>query len=75
MNATWGDTVRVKTDAPAGLRPGELASVVAIVTVEAQAQAEQWGVSVGTRLIGIEFGDGQTFELPEEWLERDEPAG
>ena len=71
MIATWGDTVRVKLSAPADMRPGELASVVAIVAIEGAAQAERWGVGLGTQIFGIEFGDGVTIELPEQWLERE----
>jgi hypothetical protein len=48
---TYGDTVIVKADAPAKYRPGSRASVFALGTL-------------GRDLIGIEFVDGSSIEIP-----------
>jgi hypothetical protein len=57
MAFTWGDTVRVKIDAPADLHPGAVADVVAITGDDANT------------VYTIEFGDGSDIEVAEKWLE------
>jgi hypothetical protein len=72
MAILWGDTVRVRSGAPASARPGSLAEVVGIRTVEDTDQARQFGATIGTMLLLVEFGDGASVEMPEAWLERAE---
>ena len=66
---TWGDTVRIKAEAAAEMRPGSLAAVCGLREVETQEQAQQFSCAVGTTLYLIEFGDGESVEIPGLWLE------
>jgi hypothetical protein len=54
----WGDTVRVATTAPANMRPGELGSVCGMEEVGNRRQYT------------VEYSDGSSTEILEEWLER-----
>jgi hypothetical protein len=69
MRFTWGDSVRVKTEAPAEARPGALAEVVAITEIENERQATKFAAGIGAIFYQIEFGDGVAMELPEGLLE------
>lgn len=72
MSFTWGDTVRVKVDAPPAVRPGALGEVVGIREIENQDQSTQfWGMPLGTKLYLVELGDGVAVEVPERMLEAD----
>ena len=53
----WGQPVRVRSDAPIEMHPGEIASVCGIRSIE----NEQWYL--------IEFGNGFTIEVPSMVLE------
>jgi hypothetical protein len=53
---TYGDTVIVKAEAPAKYRPGSRASVFALGTP-------------GRDLVGIEFLDGSSVEIPPDLIE------
>lgn len=66
---TWGDVVRVKAHAPAILRPGAFASVVAIGDVETPEHAARLDAPIGTRTYLIEFGDGEAIEVAADWIE------
>ena len=66
---TWGDTVRISQLAPAPLRPGALAAVVGIREIETEGQVEEFTSPLGTRLYLVEFGDGDSLEVPEKWIE------
>lgn len=65
MPPTWGDTVRVKPEAPPYARPGDLGEVVGIREVENEQQSGQFGAPIGARIYLIEFGDGCAVEIPE----------
>lgn len=52
-NFTWGDSVRVRTDAPERFRPSRVGSVC--------------GLRPG--LVLVEFGDGVAIEVPSEFLQ------
>lgn len=69
LDLSWGDTVRVKLDAPKAFRPGDSGDIVAITEVETQRQARRYGVAIGTKVYQVEFGDGQALEVPEAWIE------
>ena len=68
----WGDTVRITPLAPVHLRPGSTASVCGMrrvaVALHGSGEPHKDG-SVGLVLYLIEFGDGFTVELPEEFLQ------
>ena len=66
---TWGDTVRVKSNADPEMRPGGLAAVCGIRQVETAEQERLFGCPVGTTLYLVEFGDGSELEVPGVWIE------
>lgn len=66
---TWGDTVRVSRQAPTRLRPGVLAEIVGIRQVSSPSQVDQFTAPIGTRVYLVEFGDGDSLEIPERWIE------
>ena len=66
---TWGDLVKVESDAPPQLQPDELGSVCSIREVETPDQEVQLGGPIGSRVYLVEFGDGEAMEIPEAWLE------
>jgi hypothetical protein len=69
MELSWGDSVKIRLDAPAEVRPGAAASVCGIRRVETRNQGLEYGVTIGTTLYLIEFGDGTSIEVPETWIE------
>lgn len=69
---TWGDSVNVRSSAPARFRPGATALVAAITKVTPQLDAELQA-PVGAVLRTIEFGDGSDVFVGEELLERFDP--
>lgn len=66
---SWGDTVRIKDSASPTMRPGSLAAVCGMREVETAEQAKQFGSAIGTTLYLVEFGDGSSLEIPEEYVE------
>ncbi len=63
-----GETIRVRRDAPSEYRPNELASVCGVRPVDAAGSEEP------TFLITIEYGNGDSIEVSEKWIERaDDP--
>ena len=63
-NPTWGDTVRIRSNAKPEQRPGALAAVCGLREVETEEQARQFGCPIGTALYLIEYGDGGSMEVP-----------
>lgn len=65
----YGDTVRVRDEAPVEIRPGNLASVYAV-----DEEADRWGDYLRKFphgvVYGIEFEDGHSVEVPESLLEK-----
>lgn len=59
-----GDTVRVRSDAPQAARPGALASVRKVRTVETNEESLVERVPVGTKLFHVAFSDGESVDLP-----------
>lgn len=70
-NFTWGDSVRVKKEAPSEFRPGDSADVVAITEIETQSAARHFSADLGSKVYQIEFVDGRALEVPQAWLEPD----
>ena len=66
---TWGDTVRIKAGADPQMRPGSLAAVCGLREVETPAQAQQFSLPIGTTLYLVEFGDGESLEIPGPFVE------
>lgn len=69
LDATWGDTVRVKANAPISMRPGAVAEVVGIRDINTPDQAAQFDIPVGATVYLIEFGNGDSMEVADKWLE------
>jgi hypothetical protein len=67
---TWGETVRIRRTAPQHFRPGELAEICGMWTVETEANASARGSSIGSTTYTIEFGDGTSVEIAEQYLEK-----
>ena len=63
-NPTWGDTVRINSNAKPEQRPGTLAAVCGLREVETEEQAREFACPVGTTLYLIEYGDGVSMEVP-----------
>ena len=72
---SWGDTVQVKAEAVSkGHSCGPLkAWVCGIREVNNESQAHQFGAPVGSKIYLVEFEDGSSLELAEEWIEPFEP--
>lgn len=66
---TWGDTVLIKSTAPAEYRPNEIGDVVGITTVEKESQVAVFGEVIGTVLYTVEFGDGTDVLVPDRYVE------
>lgn len=66
---TWGDAVRVKATAPASVRPGERGDVVAVTEIVTQEMSDLYDAAVGSTVYQVEFGDGNTEEVGDVWLE------
>jgi len=62
---TWGDTVKISPNAPAEYRPEEVAAVCGIRIVSGPEEVKATGVPDGTKLYLVEFGDGNSQEIPE----------
>jgi len=65
----YGQTVRVSAHARKSFRPGELVAVVGMWKVSNNEQAHHTGHPVGTVLYLIEYDDGSSIEIPEEYIE------
>jgi hypothetical protein len=65
---SWGDTVQVRAEAGAAMRPGAIAGVVGIRVADDEAMARKFEVAIGCKLYLIEFGDGTAVEVPEAWI-------
>lgn len=65
---TWGDTVRVRADAPHMLRPGALASVYAVSEGESRRGEYFESFPPGT-VYSVEFEDSSSVTLHEDHLE------
>lgn len=67
---SWGSTVRVQEGAiPGGPQPPPLAAVCGIRPVDHEDIAKEFETELGTRLLLLEFGDGDTVEVPERLVE------
>lgn len=70
-NFTWGDTVQVKAGAiPENFTSSPLiASVCGIREVKNENQSHQFDAPIGSKIYLVEFGDGKSLELAEQWIE------
>lgn len=68
MKYDYGDSVTVNNNAPARYRPKAKGSLCGVRRVEMDEQAKAANTSVGTTLWLVEFEDGSSVEVPEEYL-------
>jgi hypothetical protein len=66
---TWGDTVRVKDEAPKNFHPGEIVSVCGLAEISTEDLKMDPTLIEPTWLYTVEFGDGHSIEIPESYLE------
>ena len=67
---TWGDLVRLSEKAPAKWRPGAYASVCGMIKVETALHAETFECPIGTMVYTVEYPDGSSVQVPENFLEQ-----
>lgn len=65
---SWGDTVRVRADAPAGMRPDNVGEVVGMRDVDTAEVAVQFKAPIGSRIYLVEFADGAALEIAAAWV-------
>lgn len=66
---TWGDSVRVRSQAASAQRPGAWAAVCGIRQVENDEQSREFCRPVGATVLLVEFTDGSAIEIPEDLVE------
>jgi hypothetical protein len=66
---TWGDAVQVAANAPLAFRPGQPGSICSIRENPLDASAPVSQAAHKSRLYLVEFGDGDSIEVPEEYLD------
>jgi len=67
---TWGDTVKIKLGSPKDFHPGEIASVCSLVKINPEDISIDPILIEPTWLYTVEFGDGNSIEIPECYLEK-----
>ena len=65
----WGDTVKIKYEAPKDFRPGEIVSVCAMVEISLEDLKVDPTLIEPIWLYTVEFGTGDSIEVPECYLE------
>ena len=65
---SWGDSIKVKAEAPIHLNPGNVGEVVGFFEIESNEESEKYNKNVGTYIYLIEFTDGTQIEIPEDFL-------
>ena len=64
----WGETVEVDEKAPTEFHPEEIGEVCGIHKVESHNQSFAFNRPIGTVVYTIEFANGGSVEVPEEFL-------
>ncbi|HVM38393.1 MAG TPA: hypothetical protein VM265_08405 [Sphingomicrobium sp.] len=64
----YGDTIRVKPDAPGDIRPGETGSVIG-VTPEEKKRGSHFGQFPAGTVYSVEFEGGDAIDIPESMIE------
>jgi len=68
MKYDYGGSVAVNENAPERYRPKAKGSLCGVRRVETKEQAKVANASVGATLWLVEFEDGSSIEIPEEYL-------
>jgi len=66
---TGGDSVRIVADAPPAYRPSNLGSICGMRTIDSKEIAAVLGSEIGTTFYIVEFGDGVSTEIPDQYIE------
>lgn len=66
----YGQTVRVTAHAPQSLVPGAYVAVVGMHMVQQEAESSATGYPIGTYLYTIEYPDGSSTDVTEEYIEK-----
>lgn len=65
----YGQTARVASQAPPSIRPGERVAVVGMRTIDNALASRETGYPIGTPLYLIEYDDGSSREVPEQYIQ------
>lgn len=68
---TWGDSIRIDSSAPVIYHPGECGSISGLRQIDNQEMARSFRENIGAVVYIIEFGDGSSIEVPEQFLAKD----
>ena len=65
----WGQVMKIKTNAPPRLRPGELVEIRGVRELKTREEELLFGSPIGSRVFLVAFRDDETVEISREWLE------
>ena len=68
MKLDYGNTVEISKNAPHKYYPGEQGELCGVRCVETEEHAKASDVRIGTVMWIVEFLDGSSCEIPEEYL-------
>jgi hypothetical protein len=68
LSITWGDTIQVKKDSPEKFYPGRLGAICGVRELVSSTSSNMLNSLVNTRIYTVEFGDGNTVEIPAKYL-------
>lgn len=74
-NFSWGDTVEIKQSAPLQYKPGFSGCVCGIRIIDSEKVAREFNQEINSELYLIEFGDGESIEIPKTFLVPDFDKG
>jgi hypothetical protein len=66
----WGDTLIIKKDVPPDFHPGEVVSVCSVIKMNSDDVKKFSTIMQSNWMYIVEFGDGNSIELPEDFLEK-----
>ncbi len=69
MKFTYGDSAKVKENAPKEFRPGEYVAICGITIIDNDYLSLKYNLKKGTITYTIEFDDGSVILIPEEFLD------
>lgn len=69
MKFTYGDSTKVKENAPKKFRPGEYVAICGITIIDNDYLSLKYNFKKGTITYTIEFDDGSDILIPEDLLE------
>lgn len=67
-NFDWGNTVQIKQVAPECYKPGSKGCICGIRVIDTVETSKQFDQKIGSELYLIEFGDGETLEIPKNFI-------